>query len=106
MLRFFQHPWYCNGNHDRTCTACEEGVTYHNREQHLYKRRVQGSISERLGSAELRYMKFTNNRGNKTGWYTNTTVYRQTGSNRALNREFLLAGLCTAQLNTNITKHP
>ena len=32
--------------------------------------------------------------------------YRQTGSNRALNREFLLAGLCRAQLDTNITKHP
>ena len=51
-------------------------------------------------------MKFTKKRGNSTGWYTNTTVYRQAGSNRALNREFLLAGLCRAELNTNITKDP
>ena len=50
-------------------------------------------------------MKFTKNRGNSIGLYTNTTLYRQTGSNRALNREFLLAGLCRAQLDTNITKH-
>ena len=51
-------------------------------------------------------MKFTKNRGNSTGLYTNTIVYRQTGSNRALNREFLLAGLCRAKLDTNIIKHP
>ena len=40
-------------------------------------------MSEMLGSAEPRNMKFTKNRGNNTRLYTNTTVYRQTGSNRA-----------------------
>ena len=50
----------------------------------MYERRVQSSKSERLGSAEPRNMKFTKkNRGNNTGLYTNTTMYRQTGSNRA-----------------------
>ena len=40
-------------------------------------------MSERLGSAEPRKMKFTKNRGKNTGLYTNTTMYRQTGSNKA-----------------------
>ena len=50
-------------------------------------------------------MKFTKNRGNNGGLYTNTTIYRQTGTNMASNREFLPVGLCRAQLNRNSRKH-
>ena len=49
----------------------------------MYERRVQISICERLGSAEPRNMNFTKNMGNNTGLYINTTMYRQTGSNKA-----------------------